>query len=94
MSGSAIDYIHVWEVYASDCGEELEWRLREMTGEYVGTRDELKYFRMINEHGKNFFMGPHDYLAFSGATLDDEDSCYGLSDVVAAWHARVSNEPE
>ena len=76
--------ISVWEHYDNE-GEGDGWQLRQTDG-YVGTRDELKYFRMIDLNGKHFFTGPGDYLSFSGADLNDEDS--GLRGIIEAWLER------
>lgn len=88
------EIISVWELYEGNDDEELTWRLRQVSNEFVGTKDELKYFRMINEHGKHFFNGPSEYLAFSGADPEDSENCPGLKEIIAAWTARVASRDE
>ena len=78
--------ICVWEQY-EDEEDGSAWRLR-TTGGYMGTRDEYKYFRMIDARGKHFFDGPGDYLNFSGADLSDAES--GLRGLIDAWLQRQS----
>lgn len=80
--------ISVWEQHDDEDGEST-WHLRETKG-YVGTKDELQYFRMINSHGKHFFASPGAYLSFSRADIHDHES--GLADIVEAWLVRHTGE--
>ena len=88
------EMISVWELHAGNDDDELIWQLRQVSNEFVGTKDELKYFRMINEQGKHFFNSPSEYLAFSGADPKDSENCPDLQEIVAAWTARVASRDE
>lgn len=58
------------------------------THKLVGTRDELDFFRVINENGKNFFASPEEYLSFAGVDPNDGEESSNLADVIEAWHKR------
>lgn len=96
MSLRGKELICVWELIEAndDADVDLTWRLRQMVNQYVGTRDELRYFRVINEHGKHFFDSPAEYLAFSGADPKDHQNFPGLSEIISAWEKRVASGSE
>ena len=94
MSLRGKEVISVWERVADDSDADLVWRLRPFQNEYLGTRDELKYFRMINEHGKHFFNTSNEYLVFSGADPDDHENFPELKEIISACKTRIATEYE
>ena len=76
--------ISVWE--QSDNGMNSAWSLREISQEYVGTRDELKYFRVIDTNGKHFFQTPYEYIEFTGADINDPENDF--KGIIELWQAK------
>ncbi len=65
-----------------------EWQKR-YTLTPVGSRDELKFFRVIGVYGKAYFDSPDEYRKYAGVADEDLVAFYAAAD---AWRARQGGE--
>ena len=62
---SEVQYVTSQRIHVYDW-KDGEWALVN-TGERVGSIAEYTYFRMINEHGKHFFLSEKDYRRWTNS---------------------------